>query len=158
MTRATERTPFEEAMAQAGRTLARRAHSEKELRSKMEDLDEGTLDDVIRRLRELKLLDDRDFAQTWIEERRRKKGSLALAAELRAKGVPVEIIDEELERISAGEEPRAVDMAARHLPRVAAKPLEKQAAAIESLLLRRGFEPEIATAATRAVLPPEGWD
>lgn len=158
MSKATEKSPFEEAMARAGKTLARRAHSEVELRAKLEDLDEGTLDDVIRRLRELKLLDDRDFARTWVEERRRKKGRLALAAELRAKGVPDEIIDEALERIAAGEEPRAVDMAARHLPRVAGKPLERQAATIQSLLLRRGFEHEVATAATRAVLPPEGWD
>ncbi len=39
-----------------------------------------------------------------------------------------------------------------------AKPLAHQAASIRQMLVRRGFDGEIADEATKAVLPPEGWD
>lgn len=149
---------YEAAMARAGGFLARRPHSEAELRRKLDLDDEVLADRVMGRLFELRLVDDAAFAAQWVSERRARKGRRALKAELEARGVDPEAIADALSIGEAGESSRAIDLAARHLSKVAGKPLERQAASIMALLLRRGFEEEVAEAATRAVLPPEGWD
>lgn len=151
---------YREAMTKAGRILARRAHSEKELRDKLgSELNEAVGDAVVARLQDLGLVDDEAFARQWVEERATRRGKAALAEELARRGVDASIIDEVLGRVPAeNEEARAHDLAAGHLARVAGKPLHRQAASIVAMLLRRGFEPEVAEAATRGVLPPEGWD
>jgi regulatory protein len=149
-----------EAMTKAGRILARRAHTEKELRDKLgSDLNEAVGDAVVARLKDLGLVNDENFARQWVEERASRRGKAALADELSRKGVDEGVIDEVLGRVPAeNEEARAHDLAAKHLDKVAGRSLDRQAALIVGMLLRRGFEPEVAEAATRAVLPPEGWD
>ncbi len=147
-----------EAMHRAGHLLARRSRSEREMRDALGSagFDFATIDRTMARLRQLRLVDDAEFARRWIAERADRRGRVALLAELEAKGVPSDVAAEALEPIE--EEARATELAARHLARLGGLPLARQAARIQGMLLRRGFEEEVAEAATRAVLPPEGWD
>lgn len=149
--------PYRDAMREAGRILARRPHTESEFRTKLRT-DPETEDAVVDRLIELGLLDDAAFARQWVHERGSKKGPLALRSELEAKGVAAEAIDEALGTVETDEEELARSLAVAHLRKVRNKPLQRQAFAIHSMLLRRGFSAEIAESAARSVLPPVGWD
>jgi regulatory protein len=118
--------------------------------------DFDTIDRTLARLRQLRLVDDAEFARRWVAERANKRGRVALLAELEAKGIGPDLAEAVVQPIE--EEGRAKALAARHLARVGDLPLSRQAARIQGMLLRRGFDEETAEAATRAVLPPEGWD
>ncbi|MDQ3941095.1 MAG: RecX family transcriptional regulator, partial [Actinomycetota bacterium] len=65
-----------EAMERAGRMLALRPRTEKEMRDRLReaDFDDEVVEDTIVRLVELNLLDDHAFALDWIEERAPRKG------------------------------------------------------------------------------------
>ncbi|MEO8274116.1 MAG: regulatory protein RecX, partial [Chloroflexota bacterium] len=119
-----------------------------------EDLVEG----AIARLVELGMLDDEAFARTWIEsrDRARPRGERALRFELARKGIDRETADQTIAE-RAAEQPQAdADAAARLLARNArslarvADPRARQQRAY-ALLARNGFDPETATAASRAV-------
>jgi regulatory protein len=146
------------AMERAGRWLALRPRTESELRDRLQEggFEEGTVERALARLAELRLIDDDAFAR----ERARRKGlgPRALVAELEAKGISSEVAGAAVEAAAGSEERRAVEWAQRQLGRVADLPLGRQAQRIRAGLLRRGFELDTAEAATRAVLPPEGWD
>jgi regulatory protein len=150
------------AMERAGRWLALRPRTVSEMRDRLLQggFEEDTVERALERLTELRLIDDESFARQWVEERARRKGlgPRALVAELEAKGVDPEVADAAVAGAAGNEERRAVEWAQRQLRRVADLPLSKQAQRIRQGLLRRGFEPEMAEAATRAVMPPEGWD
>jgi regulatory protein len=150
------------AMERAGRWLALRPRTESELRGCLLEggFDESIVERALERLAELRLVDDESFARQWVEERAGRKGlgPRALAAELEAKGVSRDVAEAAIEGEAGTEEPRAVEWARRQLRRVADLPPSKQAQRIQQGLLRRGFEPSTAEAATRAVMPPEGWD
>jgi regulatory protein len=149
---------YREAMSRAGAILARRAHSQKELKDKLDGLDTDVADRVLDRLAHLGLLDDEAFAEEWVEANQDRKGSEALRAGLAARGVDVDIADRVLERTAAGEQERANLIASRYLPRVIERPLPAQAAALLRTLMGRGFSLEVAEEAVRSALPPEGWD
>ncbi|MEX1071351.1 MAG: RecX family transcriptional regulator [Anaerolineales bacterium] len=73
---------------------------------------------VIERLRTAKLLDDSEFARTWVENRSafRPRGSYALRAELRQKGLSDEAIEQSLNGLPEGElAQQAADRKARQL-------------------------------------------
>jgi regulatory protein len=61
---------------------------------------------VVERLERIGVLDDREFARFWVENRQtfRPRGTRALKAELRQKGVESEIIDETLADLGDEEE------------------------------------------------------
>jgi regulatory protein len=151
-----------EAMEKAGRLLARRSHSEAELHTKLRDagFERPTVERVVDRLRHLGLVDDRDFARQWIEERVRRKGvpRATLIAELRAKGIERAVAEDAVAVAAIDEEALAVQLAAKLWRKVADKPLREQAASLAGTLTRRGFGPDACEAAIRSVLPPEGWD
>lgn len=150
------------AMAKAGRILARRPHSTQEVRDKLwtAGVPEEDIERAIARLTELKLLDDLAFATQWVEERSRRKGlaAAALLRELEDKGVDPETAQRAIDDAGLDEEARARALAVDFIRKVAGKPLLVQAQRIQSMLLRKGFSMEAALAATKAVLPPEGWD
>ncbi|MDQ3982370.1 MAG: recombination regulator RecX [Actinomycetota bacterium] len=151
-----------EAMARAGRLLASRPRSEKELGDRLTQagFEPATVDAVLDRLRTLGLLNDEDFALQWIEERAARKSSSAraLVHELRAKGVAADVAEAALARAGLDEEAQAIGLAARYVRRVASKPLAEQFTRIHQMLTRRGYSGETAETAARAVLPPDGWD
>jgi regulatory protein len=151
-----------EALERAGRYLAHRPRTERQVRDKLGDLEyEGeTIDAAVGRLVELRLLDDSAFARQWIEERARTKGKAPdlLVAELGARGVSREVAEEALAAVGLDEEKQALEVAARLVRKVVRFPLGEQGPRLYELLRRRGFEHEAAEAGARAVLPPEGWD
>jgi regulatory protein len=61
---------------------------------------------VVERLERIGVLDDREFARFWVESRQsfRPRGTRALKAELRQKGIDSEIIDETLAGLGDEEE------------------------------------------------------
>lgn len=151
-----------EAMARAGRLLATRPRSEAEIAQRLGDagFDDAVVGAAVDRLRALGLVDDDAFALEWVRERaaRKKLSARTLAHELRSKGIDRETADRALEQAGLDETAQATELAARYVRRVASKPLREQVTRIRQMLARRGYPLEVAEAATRAVLPPEGWD
>lgn len=152
----------EAAVQRAGRWLALRPRTERELTTRL--LEGGFGPDVVHaaldRLKDLRLVDDPAFAAQWIEERARRKhlSAAALGAELRAKGIDKDAVDAALQEAGVDEEAQARDLALKTLRRLGNLPLEIQARRLHAALLRKGFSAESTQEAMRAVLPPEGWD
>ena len=151
-----------EAMERAGRMLALRSRTEKEMRERLLEADFPTdvVEDTITRLYEHQLLDDEAFALEWIEERASRKGlgPKALIAELARKGVDRTTAESALGKSGLEEETAATAVAEKVLHRVIRFPLKDQAAKLQQILLRKGYSWDAAEAAVKAVLPPEGWD
>ena len=151
-----------EAMARAGRLLVTRPRSEAEMARRLADagFEPAVVEAAVDRLRALDLVNDEEFALEWVRERstHKKLSPRALVHELSAKGIDRELAERALERAGLDETAQATELAARYLRRVASKPLREQATKIQQMLARRGYTYEICDIATRAVLPPEGWD
>jgi regulatory protein len=154
-------TPYDQGLAHAGRLLAARARTEKEIveRLSVAAFEPGVVQRVLGRLRELDLVDDAAFARQWIEERgSRGRGARLLTHELRVRGIDSDTIRCALEDAGGDETGAATELAARHLRRVADLPVAKQMARLAGLLARRGYPEEVVEEVVRSVLPPEGWD
>ncbi|HKV83886.1 MAG TPA: regulatory protein RecX [Ktedonobacterales bacterium] len=110
-----------------------------------------TVNRVLDRLAELELLDDRQFAEFWIENRERfsPRSSRALGAELRQRGVARETVEElaEPER----DDERALAAARPRLRGLAGADYETFRTRLGGFLLRRGFSYGVAAATTRAL-------
>jgi regulatory protein len=141
------------ARAASLRLLSHRPRSESELRRRLER--RGTAPEVaeetITRLKELKLLDDDEFARSWIEsrERRSPRGRRLLTAELRAKGVTPESIRESVDTVD--EEDAAYRAAARRARSLATLRHDDFRRRLRDFLLRRGFDDETAGSAIARV-------
>jgi regulatory protein len=95
---------------------------------------------VIDRLSDLRYLDDRAYAQRWIESRlaRRTMGRAGLKAELQARGIPETVEEEAVGRALQGvDEDSLARRALKTTPRRGRRCTPAQAA---RLLRRRGFE------------------
>jgi regulatory protein len=149
-------------MERAGRLLAGRARSERELTDRLgaAGFSPETVDAALHRLRELSLVDDSDFARVWVDQRAatRGLGRAALVAELRAKGVETAVAEAAIDEAGLDEIARATELAASLMRRVGRRPLERQASSLWQMLRRKGYSSEAAQEAVKAVLPPEGWD
>jgi regulatory protein len=95
---------------------------------------------VIARLRELRLVDDRAFADFWLDERarHRPRGARALKAELFQKGIAREVVDQALdpERDESDDAYRAATRRAATLSTLDERLFRQRLA---QLLQRRGF-------------------
>ncbi len=93
----------EKAYHRALNFLSYRPRSEAEVRRNLikHDTPEDCIEDILERLRQLDLVNDRQFAETWVENRStfRPRGRRALFSELRAKSIHNEIIDEVLQNL-----------------------------------------------------------
>lgn len=151
-----------EAMERAGRMLALRPRTEREIHDRLKEASfpEDVVDDTVDRLYELKLLDDEAFALDWITERTAKKGvgPRVLVAELQRKGVDRTTAEAALASSGIEEADTATAQAERLLHKVIRFPLKDQASKLQQMLMRRGFSWEAVEEAVKAVLPPEGWD
>ena len=123
---------------------------------------------TLERLARLGLVDDADFARWWHAQRDRHspRGRRMLEAELRAKGVPREVIellrDAEPDRgpddaaLPATEDERAAVALEAHLR---GRPLPTDPKALQRVgmfLMRRGFDPAVARSAIRARVAADG--
>lgn len=108
-----------------------------------------TVDRVLDRLEQLGMLNDRDFAEFWVENRERfsPRSSRALGQELRQKGVPRDTVDE-VSRPERDEE-RAVEAGRQRLRSLANSDYQTFRTRLGQFLLRRGFGYGAATSAVR---------
>lgn len=112
--------------------------------------DEASVAATLERLRGAGLVDDAAFARYWIENRGAfsPRGARALQAELRAKGVAPEGIDEALQETGEGEEERAYQAGRKRLRLFARLDEDEFRRRMYGFLQRRGFDYETARAAT----------
>lgn len=158
----------EAALEIAARFLGTRPRSrwEVERRLRRAGAEEEVIQATLERVASLGYLDDAEFARWWQEQRDRHspRGRRMVAAELRQRGVPREVLEaladeaEDDERPSwlaedadlpSTEDERADAALERHLR---GRPVPADRAALQRLgmyLVRRGFDPETARAAIR---------
>ena len=88
------------ALDAALRFLGARPRSEREIRDRLarHEFDPLVVDRVIERLRQLRLVDDAEFAAYWVEQRanHRPRGARLLKQELRQKGLSQDVVAEAL--------------------------------------------------------------
>lgn len=121
--------------------LARRAYEENEVASAM------------ARLIEMGYLDDAEFARGLVRRRSATRGSLAVSAELAAKGIDRQGVAEALAELEARSQlESAIALAERMYPQGAEIGFREMLDQVGVKLLRRGFPAGIVRAACRAVL------
>jgi regulatory protein len=95
-----DRDLTESAYQRALNFLSYRIRSTQEIRQNLSkhEVEESVIDEVLERLHQASLVDDRAFARQWIENRNefKPRGKRALSSELYQKGIPAEIISEAL--------------------------------------------------------------
>lgn len=102
-------------------------------------VDEQSCDVVVERLQQARLLDDREFAEFWVSNRRsfRPRGRWALRSELQAKGVSREVIEAVLEGLNEeADAMRAAEHRAQKLVDVDDATFRRR---LVGFLQRRGF-------------------
>jgi regulatory protein len=106
---------------------------------------------ILDRLQQLELLDDRQFAGFWIENRERfsPRSARALGQELRQRGVARETVEEVSDPDRDDE--RALAAGRQRLRSVAGLDYEAFRARLGGFLLRRGFSYGVVRAAVRAL-------
>jgi regulatory protein len=149
-----DRDEAHQAHEAALRYLDYRPRSAEEIRRhlKSKDVEPDVIDEVVGRLSEVGLLDDRAFARYWLENRSdfRPRGEHALRMELRQKGVSDDIIAEALSQ-EHDEDDLAYRAAATQARKIRATDPREFRRKLEAHLARRGFSYDTAReAAARA--------
>jgi regulatory protein len=139
------------ALTLANTFLAHRPRSEEEVRQRLRRAghNSGTVDAALTALRAQGLLDDRRFAELWVESRRSfspRSGRL-LAFELRRKGVQREEIEAVLESEGADEVEAACAAGRARLRAWAALDEPTFSRRMGAFLARRGFSREVVARA-----------
>lgn len=137
--------------------LARRAHSEKELRTKLlkKEFDKKLVEDVVSELREQKLVDDAAFAQSFVRNRLLNKplGEYALRQELRNRGLTEDQIAPVLH--SAYSEKSQIEYARelihKKLPQYEKLEERIRKKRLADFLIRRGFDWETVKEVIRKI-------
>jgi len=140
-----ERDLVERAVGRAMDLLSYRPRSQAEVRRRLrrKGYDEATIEEAVARLSRVGLLDDREFARYWVENRFQfnPRGVLALRQELRQKGVGEAIIEEVLAEYDEEEAAaRAAERAGRRLRHLAPQTFRRR---MREHLARRGFPYEV---------------
>lgn len=139
------------ALATAMRMLAYGPRSEHEVRIALarRRVRADVLAETVARLRELRLLDDADFARTYVEQRDRRspRGRRLLRSELTARGIDRKEADEHLTELDEADAAyRAAASRARSLTALDYPTFQRR---LTDHLLRRGFTHETARKAIR---------
>jgi regulatory protein len=151
------------ALDTAVRFLAQRPRSEYEVRQRLRraGIDEATLDGVLVQLRQHQLVDDRAFADYWVEQRQtfRPRGARLLRAELARLGVDRGRVEAAVEPVAGSAEADAYRAARRQANRLRDLDERTFAARLGQWLARRGFDwdtitPVVARLWTEAALEP----
>ncbi len=146
-----DRDEAQKAHESALRLLDRRPRSVDEIRRHLQGkkVDAAIIEQVIERLSSVGLLDDREFARYWLENRSdfRPRGQRALRQELRLKGISddlvAEVLSEEHDEDDAAY--RAALAQARKIKSADPREFRRK---MEAHLARRGFSYESARDAT----------
>jgi regulatory protein len=125
--------------------LSYRSRSEQEIRLNLSkhQIPEKNIEEVLTKLRQAALVDDRAFARNWIDNRAQFKprGKRALSAELYQKGIPQLIISETLQDVN--EEELALQCARDKASRYQGLEWENFQKKMSGYLNRRGFPYQI---------------
>ncbi|MFL7792696.1 MAG: regulatory protein RecX, partial [Anaerolineae bacterium] len=121
--------------------LSYRPRSEAEVRRNLceKNLEKDVIEVVIERLTRAGLLDDREFARYWVENRLQFKprGAQALRQELWKKGVPDPIISETIESVDENDAARRVaEEGARRMAHLKSRDFYRK---LSAYMARRGF-------------------
>lgn len=130
------------------------------------DFTESVIETVLDRMEEVQLIDDAEFARTWVRTRHELKGlgSAALRRELQERGVDTVHIDEALEQLTAeDEDAAAAELIANKLRGVTVphgqgpedrKEREKITRRMVGMLARRGHSPGAALKLVKEAIDP----
>ncbi|HMZ07531.1 MAG TPA: RecX family transcriptional regulator [Anaerolineales bacterium] len=137
----------ERALQQALLFLSYRARSEKEIRQnlKKHEYSEDAIEHTMSRLRENRLANDNEFAQTWVENRNtfRPRSRRALTMELRQKGLDEETVKQAVANVD--ENALAYETAQKRAPRFKDLEWNEFRKKLSDHLARRGFPYSIVT-------------
>jgi len=147
------RTASERAIDLAYKAVSRRDLTVAELRAGLERkrVPPEAIDDAVAELRETGFLDDARYARQFAEDKRELEqwGTERIASDLRRRGVDPQLIDAAVSTHSRDSELRtALLLLGQRYPRAPRDDRERDRA--WSMLVRRGYTPEIAYDAIRA--------
>lgn len=147
MAEASER---ERAWEFALRALNVRDRTEREIRELLDrrGCDDAAIEDAIAELLAEKLIDDYRFAERFIEDKRELEswGHVRIAADLQRRGVPPDLVEEALAEDGADELATALALLEG---RIASVGDDRERDRAWRLLVRRGYDPELAYSAVR---------
>ena len=151
--RLRQRDTAERAAGRALDLLSYRPRSEAEIRERLtERYDPETAGEVLERLRRSGLVDDREFARYWVQNRleHNPRGAVALRQELYQKGVDESAIEEALAEYDEEEAAtRAAETACRKLRGLPPDVFRRR---LTDYLLRRGFSYGVVRAVVQQAL------
>jgi regulatory protein len=132
----------QKAYSSAVRFISHRPRSVKEVRDslKKKEFTEGVIDSTLDHLSRVGLLDDREFAKYWFDQRVsfKPRGASLLRHELLLKGVDRDVIADELDAID--EEEMAIQAARKWASRPSNLAKEDYKRKLSAFLARRGFK------------------
>jgi regulatory protein len=144
----------EVAFQNALNVISYRPRSLHEVQKKLQEkgFDETVVRLVVERLKESGLVEDKEFAQAWIENRTvfRPRSRKLMALELRQKGVPDEVVQEALVE-SDDDETLAYQAAIRYARRLKKLEWLEFRKKLSAYLMRRGFSFEVVSPLVRRV-------
>ena len=136
--------------------LAVRPRSRRELERRLlaARFEPDEVQDVLTRLERVGLVDDEAFARQYAEHRfgSRKEGSRGVEQGLRAAGITPALAASVAGGTPDDDEERAAELARSRASRLRGLTPQKAFARLSSLLMRRGYSPEIARSAARKAL------
>jgi regulatory protein len=145
----------ERALELAYRYLSRRERTRAEVRRHLlgRGLDEPDVDGALDELAAQGYVDDRRFARLFVEDKRELErwGAERIRRALAARGIERELADAALGAPGRGELDRALDLLGRRFPTAAGRTGQdgRQRERMLGVLLRKGYEPELALEALR---------
>ena len=140
--------------------LAKRIHSERELKTKLQQkkYDREIINQVVDELKERELVDDYKFSLIFIEEKIRTKlwGEKKIKSELLKKGINNEILSRVMSEKFPGDNSleNAVELASKKIKSLSYKNLEKRKLAekVYAFLASRGYDYQVSKEAVEKVL------
>jgi len=135
--------------------LGKRAYSEKQIREKLAKKEYPTeeIEATVKKLRDLKFLDDLEFARNFIRQATssKPKGKYRLTMELSQKGVAKDLIEQAISENLTDESKLALDTLKRYGKKFARLDRQKRFEKSIRFLLARGFSYDDAKKAYRII-------
>jgi regulatory protein len=142
--------------------LAVRPRSRRELERRLlaAGFERGEVDEVLERLERVGLVDDRAFARQMADYQfgSRRAGRRAVTGALLEKGIAPALIAEVIDSATDDEDERALTLANARVARMGSLDPLKAFNRLTSLLMRRGYSPEVARRAARSAVDVQVGD